>query len=158
MTPLQIKLAIYAAMALIIIGSYLAWEHHVKSIQSEIDRAEVLKRDADTARQSAELMAAEKSRVEQSNNEQTERLKNAVTIYAARATELNADVDHLTKRLRNNSSAASCGKDSVPGTSNDNPSGKRSDSWTDQEISEYAQLAITLENELERKVNELKVK
>lgn len=85
MSPLQIKLAIYAAMALILTGIYFSWEYHIKSVQREKDRAEVAERDADTARQSAELMATEKAKAEKSNSELNERLQNAITIYADRA-------------------------------------------------------------------------
>lgn len=154
MTPLQIKLAIYAAMALILTGLYFSWEYHIKSVQREKDRAEVAERDADTARQSAELMATEKARVEQANKEQTGRLQNAITIYATRTSDLNDDVDNLTKRLRNSSKAASCDQNPMPGRGDNNESRKASDREEHQRI---AKAAIELANLCEMQINRLKV-
>ena len=154
MSPLQIKLAIYALMAIIVIGAYFGWEHHIKSIQREIDRAEVARRDADTARQSAELLATEKAKVEQSNKEQTARLQDAITIYATRTNDLNDDIDNLTKRLRNNRPAASCSQNAVPGRGDDNVEGERRNNEADTDI---ARAAIKLANLCEKKINELKV-
>lgn len=154
MTPLQIKLAIYAAMALILTGLYFSWEHHIKSIQREIDRAEVARRDADTARQSAELMATEKAKVEKENDELNVRILNAVTIYAERSVTLNDDVDNLTKRLRNSSKTTSCSQNPVPGTSDDNGKGKERDREADTDI---ARAAIELANLCELQINKFQV-
>lgn len=154
MTPLQIKLAIYAAMALILTWLYFSWEYHIKLVQREKDRAEVALRDADTARQSAELMAAEKAKVEKLNNEQNERLQNAITIYADRATNLNDDVANLTNRLRNNRVPPSCDKNTVPGTGDDNRKGKERDREADTDI---ARAAIELANMCELQINKLQV-
>lgn len=155
MSPLQIKLAIYAAMALILTGIYFSWEYHIKSVQREKDRAEVALRDADTARKSAELMAAEKAKVEKLNNEQNERLQNAITIYADRASNLNDDVINLTNRMRNNRAAPSCDKNAMPGTSDDNRRGKEKDRESDTDI---ARAAIELANMCELQINKLPVK
>jgi len=154
MTPLQIKLASYAAMALILTGLYFSWEHHIKSIQREIDRAEVARRDADTARQSAELMATEKAKVEKENDELNVRILNAVTIYAERSVTLNDDVDNLTKRLRNSSKTTSCSQNPVPGAGDDNIERERRNNEADTDI---ARAAIKLANLCEKKINELKV-
>ena len=154
MSPLQIKLAIYALIAIIVIGAYFSWEHHIKSIQREIDRAEVAKRDADTARQSAELMATEKAKVEKSNNELNERLHNAITIYADHTRNLNDDVANLTNRMRNDRTPASCGKNPVSGTSDDNGKGKERDREADTDI---ARAAIELANLCELQINKLQV-
>lgn len=154
MSPLQIKLAIYALMAIIVTGAYLGWEHHIKSIQREIDRAEVARRDADTARQSAELMATEKAKVEKENDELNVRILNAVTIYAERSVTLNDDVDNLTKRLRNSSKTTSCSQNPVPGAGDDNLERERRNNEADNDI---ARAAIKLANLCEKKINELKV-
>lgn len=154
MSPLQIKLAIYALMAIIVTGAYFGWAYHQQQLGYEKAAKEVALRDADTARQSAELMATEKAKVEKLNNEQNERLQNAITIYADRASNLNDDVANLTNRMRNNRAPASCGQDSVPGGSNNNESGKASDREEHQRI---AKAAIELANLCEKKVNELKV-
>jgi len=142
-------------MAIIVVGAYFGWAYHQQQIGYEKAAKETALRDAETARQSAELMATEKAKVEQSNKEQTGRLQNAITIYATRTSNLNDDVDNLTKRLRNSSKAASCSKDSVPGRGDDNRGGKGSDHEEDQDI---AKAAIELANLCEEKINELKVK
>lgn len=154
MTPLQIKLAIYAAMALILTGLYFSWEYHIKSVQKEKDRAEVALRDLETERKSAELLATEKAKVEKSNNELNERLQNAITIYADRASNLNDDVANLTNRMRNNRAAPGCNKNPMPGTSNDNGKGKERDREADTDI---ARAAIELANMCELQINKLQV-
>lgn len=155
MSPLQIKLAIYALIAIIITGAYFGWAYHQQQIGYEKAAKEVALRDADTARQSAELLATEKAKVEQSNKEQTARLQDAITIYATRTNDLNDDIDNLTKRLRNSSKAASCGQNTVPGTSNDNGKGKIRNNEADTDI---ARAAIELANMCELQINKLPVK
>lgn len=154
MSPLQIKLAIYALIAIIVTGAYFGWAYHQQQIGYEKAAKEVALRDAETARQSAELMAMEKAKVEQSNKEQTARLQDAITIYAIRANDLNDDVDNLTKRLRNSSKAASCSQNPVPGAGNDNKERERRNNEADTDI---ARAAIKLANICEKKINELKV-
>lgn len=154
MSPLQIKLAIYALMVIIVTGAYFGWAYHQQQIGYEKAAKEVALRDADTVRQSAELMASEKAKVEQANKEQTARLQDAITIYATRTNDLNDDVDNLTKRLRNNRPAASCGQNTVPGRGDDNVEGERRNNEADTDI---ARAAIKLANLCEKKVNELKV-
>lgn len=154
MSPLQIKLAIYALMAIIATGAYFGWAYHQQQIGYEKAAKEVALRDADTARQSAELMATEKAKVEQSNKEQTARLQDAITIYATRTNDLNDDVDNLTKRLRNSSKEASCSQNAVPGRGDDNQERERRNHEADTDI---ARAAIKLANLCEKKINELKV-
>lgn len=154
MSPLQIKLAIYALMAIIVTGAYFGWAYHQQQIGYEKAAKEVALRDADTARQSAELMATEKAKVEQSNKEQTARLQDAITIYATRTNDLNDDIDNLTKRLRNSGKTASCSQNAVPGTGDDNRGGKGSDHEEDYAI---AKAAIELANLCEMQINRLKV-
>lgn len=154
MSPLQIKLAIYALMAIIAVGAYFGWAYHQQQIGYEKATKETALRDADTARQSAELMATEKAHVEQANKEQTGRLQNAITIYATRTSDLTADVDNLTKRLRNSSKAASCSQNPVSGTSDDNGKGKERDREADTDI---ARAAIELANLCELQINKLQV-
>lgn len=154
MSPLQIKLAIYALMAIIVVGAYFGWAYHQQQIGYEKAAKEVALRDADTARQSAELMATEKAKVEQSNKEQTARLQDAITIYATRTSDLNDDVDNLTKRLRNNRPAASCGKNTMPGTGDDNRGREKTDRQADTDI---ARAAIELANMCELHINKLQV-
>jgi len=152
MSPLQIKLAIYALTAIIIVGAYFGWAYHQQQIGYEKAAKEVALRDAETARQSAELMATEKAKVEQSNKEQTERLQNAITIYAQRTGDLNDDVDNLTKRMRDNRPAASCGKDAVPRAADDNQERVRRNNETDHDI---ARAALELAAMCEMHINKL---
>ena len=154
MSPLQIKLAIYALMAIIVTGAYFGWAYHQQQIGYEKAAKEVALRDADTARQSAELMATEKDKVEKSNNELNERLHNAITIYADHTRNLNDDVANLTNRMRNDRTPASCGKNPVSGTSDDNGKGKERDREADTDI---ARAAIELANLCELQINKLQV-
>ena len=154
MSPLQIKLAIYALMAIIVTGAYFGWAYHQQQIGYEKAAKEVALRDADTARQSAELLATEKAKVEQSNKEQTARLQDAITIYATRTNDLNDDVDNLTKRLRNSGKTASCSQNAVPGTGDDNVEGERRNNEADTDI---ARAAIELANLCELQINKLQV-
>lgn len=153
-TPLQIKLAAYALMAILVIGAYFGWAYHQQQIGYEKAAKEVALRDADTARQSAELMATEKAKVEQSNKEQTARLQDAITIYATRTNDLNDDIDNLIKRLRNNRAAPGCNKNPMSGTSDDNGKGKERDREADTDI---ARAAIELANMCELQINKLQV-
>ena len=154
MSPLQIKLAIYALMAIIVTGAYFGWAYHQQQIGYEKAAKETALRDAETARKSAELMATEKAHVEQANKEQTGRLQNAITIYATRTSDLNDDVDNLTKRLRNNRPAASCGQNTVPGRGDDNRGREKTDRQADTDI---ARAAIELANMCELHINKLQV-
>lgn len=156
--PFAIELAIkygkHIIIALIVIAGYFSWKHHIESVQREKDRAEVAERDAKTARDSAELLAAEKSKVEKSNNEQTARLQNAITIYATRTTELNDDVNNLVNRLRNNRAAASCSKDTMPGAADDQQERVRRDN---EEGHDIARAALELAAMCEMQINKLPV-
>lgn len=143
---------------IVIIAAYFTWQHHQQTLGEERVKAEVAKRDAETARKSAELIASEKAKVEQLNNEQNERLLNAITIYADRSVNLSDDVSNLTKRMRKSATTAECNKDTVSRTANDSGTGERQIAWTDREIEEYAKTAIQIENELEKLVNEIPVK
>lgn len=155
MTPLQIKLAIYAATGLILLGSYFAWAYHQRAIGAAEVRAEVAEQDAKTAKQSADLMARKKAEVEKSNKDKTERLLNAVQIYADQKTVSTERVTSLVERMqRSCPKAASGSRDSMPGRSDDNTEGKGRDHETNLDI---ARAANTLADLCEKKINELKV-
>lgn len=149
------KYAFQIVAVIIVICAYFAWAHHQQTLGEERVKAEVAKRDAKTAKDSAELMATEKAKVEQSKTEQNERLLNAITIYAQRSTDLNDDVANLTKRMRDANTPASCSKNTVPGTDNDNAERKGRDNEADYDI---ASAAIKLANLCEKVVNEIPVK
>ena len=154
MSPLQIKLAIYALMAIIVTGAYFGWAYHQQQIGYEKAAKEVALRDADTARQSAELMATEKAKVEKSNNELNERLHNAITIYSDHTRNLNDDVANLTNRMLNDRTPAICCNFLLFGTSDDNGKGKERDREADTDI---ARAAIELANLCELQINKLQV-
>lgn len=157
MSPLQIKLAIYALMVIIVTGAYFGWAYHQQQIGVERAEAKQAKENARIAQESEKLMSHEKSEVERKNTENNERLKNAIQIYADDATRSNDDAIALADRLRRRAKATTCNQNAVPRRVDDNTSGERQDSWTDREVEEYARIAVQIENELRRKVNELKV-
>lgn len=161
MIPIPPALAEFAAkntlrIVLIVaaICSYFAWSYHKEQVGYAKAEAKYAKRDAETARQSAELLAVEKANVERSNNQLTERLKNAVTIYAEHTNSLNTDVDNLVKRMRNSRPTASCSQDPVPRSGNDNRTGK---SGSDERDYDIALAAIRLANLCEYHINRLEV-
>ena len=157
MSPLQIKLAAYALMAILVIGAYFGWAYHQQQIGYAEAEAKQAKENARIAQESEKLMAHEKSEVERKNTENNERLKNAIQIYADDAARSNDDAVALANRLRRSAKTTTCSQNTVPGRVDNNTSGERPDSWTDREIEEYARIAVQIENELKRKVNELNV-
>jgi len=158
MTPAQIQLAIklgiYAAIALVIVGS-LAYLHH-SIYQSGVEDTEgkYEKRDTETAAKSAKLLSDKEAEVRKENEEQTRRLVNATKTYANHASNLRSDVDNLTKRLQRTSTKASCSINTMPGTSNDNSSRESEDNGIDREI---AQTVIELANLCEMEINKIPV-
>ena len=154
LAQLAAKYAVYIVSVIVILCAYFAWSYHKEQVGYAKAEAKYAKRDAETARQSAELLAVEKANVERSNNQLTERLKNAVTIYAEHTNSLNADVDNLVKRMRNSRPAASCSQDPVPRSSNDNRTGKSDSDERDYDI---ALAAIRLANLCEYHINRLEV-
>ena len=154
LAQLAAKYAVYIVSVIVILCAYFAWSYHKEQVGYAKAEAKYAKRDAETARQSAELLAVEKANVERSNNQLTERLKNAVTIYAEHTNSLNADVDNLVKRMRNSRSSASCSQDPVPRSGNDNRTGKSDGNERDYDI---AIAAIRLANLCEYHINRLEV-
>lgn len=154
LAELASKYLLQILSVVVVFALYFAWEHHVQTVQKEKDAAVVAKRDAKTAEDSAKLMAEEKAKVEQASKEQSERLQNAITIYATRTHNLSSDVDNLTNRLRNNSAKAGRCENTLPGNGDDNQERERRNNEADTDI---ARAAIRLANLCEKKVNELKV-
>lgn len=161
MIPIPPALAAFAAknalrivLVIAAICAYFAWSYHVEQVGYAKAEAKYAKRDAETARQSAALMAVEKANVERSNNQLTERLKNAVTIYAEHTNSLNADVDNLVKRMRDSRPTASCSQDPLPRPGDNNRTGKSDSDERDYDI---ALAAIRLANLCEYHINRLEV-
>lgn len=143
-------LSILAVFAL-----YFMWAHHQQQIGFREAAEITAKRDAKTAEDSVKLLAEEKAKVEQASKEQTERLQNAITIYATRTRDLSSDVDRLTDRLRNNSAKTGRCENPLPGAGDDNSKGKSADNDVNREI---AQTIIELANLCEVQINKLPVK
>lgn len=76
--------------------------------------AEYQKRDADTARQSAELMKLKQHEADQVNKLNQERLLNATKIYAERYSHISSNP--VIERVFIRSKAASCSGNAMPGT------------------------------------------
>lgn len=162
MIPIPPALAEFAAkntlrIVLIVaaICSYFAWSYHKEQVGYAKAEAKYAKRDAETARRSAELLEVEKANVERENQKQTERLQNAITIYATRTSDLNDDIDNLTKRMRKSTAATSCSKDPMPRSGNDN--GKR-EKRDNEENHDIARAALELANLCEYQINRLEVR
>lgn len=158
MTPAQIALAIklgtYAAIALVIIGSLAYLRHSIYQDGVNYTEAKYEKRDQETAAKSAKLLADKEEEVKQANYEQTRRLVNATKAYADHASNLQSDVDNLTKRLQRSGPTANCRVNTLPGSGNDNGSRERKDYGVDREI---AKTVIELANLCEKKIEELPV-
>jgi len=117
MSPLMIKLALYGAAVLLVIGSYFAWKHHVQTVERE----KVMRQMAES---SEKLLQEKLIEVKKENDELQERKNNAIKAYADHATNRQSDVDNLTNRLRN--SASSC-RDALPRAVIDTPIRERPD-------------------------------
>lgn len=124
MSPLQIKLAIYAAVFLIVIGAYFSWKHHIEAIQHEKDMAQF-------ERSSKELLQRKMVEVKIENDALQERKNNAIETYAKHSADLQRDAAALANRM---SKHTSCGRNTVPGKADDRQSGEISDTGSDQSI------------------------
>lgn len=141
-------------IAVSVLALYFVWAHHQQTIGAEKVKAEVAQRDARVAGEMEKLLRIEKENVEKQNRDKTERLTNAVKIYAEHSSDLSVDVDNLVKRMRSTGPANACSKDPVPRSRDDNERGKGSDHERDYDI---ALAAIRLVNLCEKKINELEV-
>lgn len=152
---LAAKYAVYIVATIVLACAYFAWSYHVEQVGYAKAEAKYAKRDAETARRSAELLEVEKANVERENQKQTERLQNAITIYATRTSDLNDDIDNLAKRMRQSTAATSCSKDPMPRSGNDN--GKR-EKRDNEENHDIARAALELANLCEYQINRLEVR
>ncbi len=144
MSPAMIRLALYAAAVLFVVGTYFAWKHHVQAVERE----RVMK---DMAESSNKLLQKKLAEVNKENDELHERKDNAIRIYAENSTNRQHDIDNLTRRLRN--SASSC-RDTMPGAVNDTPVRERENPETDTRI---ASTVIDLVNSCELWINQIPV-
>ena len=141
-------------IAVSVLALYFVWANHQQTIGAEKVKAEVAQRDARVAGEMEKLLRIEKENVEKQNRDKTERLTNAVKIYAEHSSDLSADVDNLVRRMRSTGPANACSKDPVPRSSDDNERGKGGDHEGNYDI---ALAAIRLANLCEKKINELEV-
>lgn len=117
LSPLMIRLALWGAAALLVVGSYFAWKHHVQVVERE----KVMRQMAES---SAKLMQHKIAEVKKENDELQERKNNAIQAYAEHSTNRQRDVDNLTRRLRD--ATGSC-RNTMPGEVVDTPVRERPD-------------------------------
>lgn len=108
-----LKVGIGLVAAVVAIGFYFYW--HGKVYDKGYDAAVIKyeKRDADTARQSAELLKLKQHEADAKNKENTERLINATKIYAERYAHISANP--VIERVLVRAEAANCSGDSMSG-------------------------------------------
>lgn len=112
-----LKVGIGLIAAIVVIGFYFYW--HGKVYDKGYDAAVVKyeKRDADTARQSAELLKLKQHEADIKNKENTERLINATKIYAERYANISANP--VIERVYIRTKAADCSGDAMSGAGED---------------------------------------
>ena len=111
MSPAMIRVALWGAAVLLVVGSYFAWKHHVQTVERE----KVMRQMAES---SAKLMQHKIAEVKKENDELQERKNNAIQAYAEHSTNRQRDVDNLTRRLRD--ATSSC-RNTLPGKTDDTP-------------------------------------
>lgn len=109
------KVLPYLLGALFVAGLYFYWHHKVYDNGYQDAVAEYEKRDADTAKQSEELLEKAKQEVDQASKQTQERLTNAAKIYAKHYDDLRNTP--VIERVFIRTKAASCDGNAMPGTS-----------------------------------------
>lgn len=114
-----LKVGIGLVAAVVAIGFYFYW--HGKVYDKGYDAAVVKyeKRDADTARQSSELMKLKQHEADAKNKENTERLINATKIYAERYAHISSNP--VIERVFIRTKTADCSGDTMPRTGENRP-------------------------------------
>jgi len=107
------RAAAIAVILAIVTGSGFYIRHKIDKGGYDRAVAEYQKRDADTARQSAELMKLKQHESDQINKSNQERLLNATKIYAERYAHISSNP--VIERVFIRSKATSCNSDTVPG-------------------------------------------
>lgn len=101
---------------LLLVATLWYMHHAIYQNGREDERAEWVKRDAETERKSIELMKLKKHEADQINQHNQERANNAIKIYADHYDELRAAADRIPERVFI-TTKTSCNSDTVPGTS-----------------------------------------
>jgi len=116
------RAAAIAVILAIVTGSGFYIRHKIDKGGYDRAVAEYQKRDADTARQSAELMKLKQHESDQINKSNQERLLNATKIYAERYAHISSNP--VIERVFIRSKATSCNSDTMPGTGQGRPETK----------------------------------
>lgn len=117
---IELALALWRRYLPYIIGGVLLigtlWYMHHKIYQSgrSDERAEWVKRDAETERKSLELMKLKKHEADQINQQNQERANNAIQTYATHYDELRAAASRIPERVFI-TAKANCSGDTMPG-------------------------------------------
>lgn len=145
MTLLQIRLAIYAVIALIVVGAYYSWENHIEAVQHEKDMAAV-------ERTTKELLQRKMVEVKIENDALQERKDNAIQIYAKHSADIERDASNLTDRLSKR--PGSC-RNTVPGKVEDD---SRTESRNLEKDRSVAVEIVSVLNSCEFWINQIPVK
>lgn len=106
---------IVALAAAVVFGMYLHWKSEIYDQGVHDERSKWEKRDADTQRQSAELLKLKQHEVTTKLNEQNQRSMGAIETYANYSNRLYRELANA-KRMPNNTAASSGNRDTMPGT------------------------------------------
>lgn len=107
-----------AIAAVVVFGIYLHWKGQIYDQGVNDERAKWEKRDAETQRQSAELLKLKQHEITTRLNEQNQRSMGAIESYANYSNRLYRELAN-SKRVSVNASASSGNRDTLPGTSQD---------------------------------------
>lgn len=121
-------------VVLLIIASGILYIKHQGALE-ERDKWE--KRDAETARQSEDLLKLKQHEKDQADKQNQERYNNAIEIYAKHYDDLRRAADAAPKRLFISAKTTSCGGDTVSGAvKNKSGNGQGSQRITKTELPE----------------------
>lgn len=107
-----------AIAAAVVFGMYLHWKSEIYDQGVHDERAQWEKRDAETQRQSAELLKLKQHEITTRLNEQNQRSMGAIESYANYSNRLYRELANA-KRMPVNTAASSGNRDTLPGTSQD---------------------------------------
>ena len=100
----------------LLLGATLWYIHHkIYESGRDAERAEWVKRDAETERKSQELMKLKKHEADMINQQNQERANNAIQTYANHYDELRAAASRIPERVYVTTKTSSC-SDAMPGT------------------------------------------
>ena len=100
----------------LLLGATLWYIHHkIYESGRDAERAEWVKRDAETERKSQELMKLKKHEADMINQQNQERANNAIQTYASHYDELRSAASRIPERVYITTKASSC-SNTVPGT------------------------------------------